>query len=81
MHWDWHRDFGWHAFGTRRDAFNLLPAELEAFRQRHALLSEAPTVFLGTLADTLEQIKVFTRSPGSNSFTRNHQPDNPGGGV
>src|SRR6478672_3764464 len=23
LHWDWDRDFGWHAFGTRRDQFNL----------------------------------------------------------
>jgi len=23
LHWDWDRDFGWHAFGTRRDSFNL----------------------------------------------------------
>ena len=38
LHWDWDRDFGWHAFGTRRDQFNLLPAGVEAFGEIRRLL-------------------------------------------
>ena len=90
MHWDWHRDFGWHAFGTRRDVFNLLPEGIKAFTQRHAQLIDAPTIFLETLADDLErvfqtnpnyahfeEIKVFTEFLGANSFAGNHEPDDP----
>jgi hypothetical protein len=50
LHWDWDRDFAWHAFGTRRDQFNLLPAGIEQFTHAHPHLHEAPALFLQTLA-------------------------------
>src|SRR5437879_1242543 len=55
LHWDWDRDFGWHAFGTRRDAFNLLPAGLGQFSHAHGHLGQAPALFLATLAAGLDR--------------------------
>lgn len=55
-HWDWDRDFGWHAFGTRRDAFNLTEAGVAEFAERHAHLRECVEVFRATLAGPLEQV-------------------------
>src|SRR3712207_8134788 len=43
LHWDWDREFGWHAFGTRRDDFNLLPRDRKSTRlnSSHANISYA----------------------------------------
>ena len=81
LHWSWDRDFGWHAFGTRRDSFNLTPQGVEQFAQVHAQLHEAPVLFQTTLAAGLERnfldnptyqpvagFKVFTEFLGPNSF-------------
>ena len=51
LHWDWDRDFGWHAFGTRRDEFNLTEAGVAQFVRRHAHLRESVAVIWGTLAE------------------------------
>src|SRR3954466_13092903 len=56
LHWDWDRDFGWHAFGTRRDAFNLLSEGVEQFGRTHAHLREAPALFLATLAAGVAEV-------------------------
>src|SRR6185436_6093169 len=56
LHWDWDRDFGWHAFGTRRDAFNLTPEGIDRFTAAHRQLGEAPGVFLATLEEGLEKV-------------------------
>lgn len=90
LHWDWDRDFGWHAFGTRRDAFNLSPDGIERFAELHRHLHEAPEVFLATLAEGLEKLftdhpsyrevreaKVFTEFLGPNSFAGLHREDDP----
>lgn len=90
LHWDWDRDFGWHAFGTRRDEFNLTDAGVEQFVQRHAHLSQSVGVFRATLADEIEKIlrdqpsyrdfqsvKVFTEFLGPNSFAGLHKEDDP----
>ena len=45
LHWDWERDFGWHAFGTRRDEFNLTPEGEAAFAAAHPGLEAAASVF------------------------------------
>ena len=50
LHWDWDRDFGWHAFGTRRDEFNLTEAGVAQFARRHAHLSQCIGVFRAMLA-------------------------------
>src|SRR3954454_10575923 len=81
LHWDWDRDYGWHAFGTRRDQFNLLPDGIEQFAPVHEHLREASGLFLATLAAGVEQVlrdndnygpfaavKVFTEFLGPNSF-------------
>ena len=90
LHWDWDRDFGWHAFGTRRDEFNLTEAGIGQFVQKHAHLSQCVDVFRNTLADGLERvflddpgyaevrsIKAFAEFLGPNSFAGLHRPDDP----
>ena len=90
LHWDWDRDFGWHAFGTRRDEFNLTESGGEQFAQRHAHLRQCIEVFRATLADGVEKVlrdhsgyrafqavKVFTEFLGPNSFAGLHKEDDP----
>lgn len=90
LHWCWDREFGWHAFGTRRDAFNLLPEGEAAFAAAHPGLEEAAGVFRDTLADPLEAVlrdhanyapfsavKAFTEFVGPNSFAGAHDPTDP----
>ena len=90
LHWEWDRAFGWHAFGTRRDQFNLLPEGIECFARVHKHLREAPGLFLRTLADPVGQIfsshpnyqafsslKVFTEFLGPNSFAGLHAAGDP----
>jgi hypothetical protein len=90
LHWDWDRDFGWHAFGTRRDEFNLTDAGIEQFAQRHAHLRQCVEVFRVTLAEGVEKVfsdrpsyrafqsfKVFTEFLGPNSFAGLHKEDDP----
>lgn len=90
LHWDWDRDFGWHAFGTRRDVFNLTAAGVEQFALQHAHLRACVEVFHAYLADGLERvfrehpaytaapaIKAFTEFLGPNSFAGLHKADDP----
>jgi hypothetical protein len=88
LHWDWDRDFGWHAFGTRRDEFNLTDAGVEEFSRRHAHLAQSVAVFQTTLADGIERVlrdhasyrdlqavRVFAEFLGPNSFAGLHKDD------
>src|ERR1700735_1956247 len=90
LHWDWDRDFGWHAFGTRRDAFNLTDAGVDQFSQKHTHLQQCVAVFRSTLADGLVKVfrehpeytgiqafKAFTEFLGPNSFAGLHKEDDP----
>jgi len=90
LHWDWDRDFGWHAFGTRRDVFNLTAEGIEQFTERHAHLREAVEVFHSTLADGIEEVlrnhakyydapavQAFTEFFGPNSFAGLHKEEDP----
>lgn len=90
LHWCWERDFGWHAFGTRRDEFNLTPDGIAAFNAAHPGLAEAAPAFLATLAEPLHAllcdqphyvrfpvVKAFTEFFGPNSFAGAHHPDDP----
>jgi hypothetical protein len=90
LHWNWDRDFGWHAFGTRRDEFNLTEAAVERFLQRHAHLRQCVEVFRASLADGVEKVllvhpsygefqavTVFTEFLGPNSFAGLHKEDDP----
>lgn len=94
LHWDWDRDFGWHAFGTRRDEFNLTAEGVAAFAGKHAHLRESVDVFRATLAGGLELVlrdnpryrefqafKAFTEFLGPNSFAGLHKQDDPKGGA
>jgi hypothetical protein len=90
LHWSWERDFGWHAFGTRRDEFQFTPAGTAAFAVAHPGLEDAPAVFLDTLAEPLALVlgepsdyrdrrayKVFTEFLGPNSFAGKQRADDP----
>jgi hypothetical protein len=66
LHWDWGRDFGWHAFGTRRDVFNLTAEGIEQFRGRHEHLGECVEVFHATIAAGLE--RVFREHPAYREY-------------
>ncbi|MGL6072598.1 MAG: hypothetical protein ACRC8S_00420 [Fimbriiglobus sp.] len=90
LHWDWDRDFGWHAFGTRRDEFNLTEAGIAQFNSRHAHLRQCVEVFQTSLAARIEQVfcenpayvgyqslKAFTEFLGPNSFAGLHKEDDP----
>ncbi len=90
LHWDWHRDFAWHSFGTRRDEFNLTGIGLKRFFQAHAELRQCVEVFWKTLAEPVEKIlrdhpnykdfpslKIFTEFLGPNSFAGRHKEDDP----
>ena len=90
LHWEWDRDFGWHAFGTRRDQFNLTDDGIESFGLRHAHLRECVDVFLSTLAEGIEKVlhdhphyrefssaKAFAEFFGPHSFAGLHKDDDP----
>jgi hypothetical protein len=86
LHWVWERDFGWHAFGTRRDRFDFTEAGIDSFSQMHNHLRECVAVFRETLADQLEaiflthpsyreiaSITAFTEFFGPGSFAGLHK--------
>jgi hypothetical protein len=90
LHWCWDRDFGWHAFGTRRDEFNLTADGIGAFNAAHPGLEDVTAVFLTTVGDPLESVlrdnptyamfaavKAFTEYLGPNSFAGAHVPEDP----
>ena len=90
LHWDWHRDFGWHTFGTRRDEFALVPIGVEQFAKVHAHLREAADIFQCGLAaeidgvlrtnaryEAVESATVFTEFVGPNSFAGLHKSEDP----
>jgi len=81
LHWTWQRDFGWHAFGTRRDSFNLLPQGIAEFEEAHPQLRGAAEVFLESLAQPLgialgqvQEAVAFTEYLGDGSFAGGHRP-------
>jgi len=91
LHWDCDRDFGWHAFGTRRDEFNLTPGGIGQFVAKHVQLAGAAEVFHETLEDGVEQglrdqpdcrgfqsVKAFTEFLGPDSFVGLHRGDDAG---
>lgn len=90
LHWDWDRAFGWHAFGTRRDSFELTAAGRAAFADRHVHLADAPAVFEATLAEPVadilarhpayagfDTVRVFAEYLGRESFAGLHRPNDP----
>lgn len=90
VHFDYERDFGWHAFGTRRDSFDLTPEGEARFAARHAHLAAVPAVFRATLAVGLEAVfrghpdyaefasfRAFAEFLGPNSFAGLHRADDP----
>ena len=90
LHWDWDRDFGWHSFGTRRDACNLTAEGIAEFSAKHAHLRQAPAVFQSDWAEpvakvfrdhpnyrNVQSMKIFTEFLGPHSFAGLHKEDDP----
>ncbi len=90
VHFEWHRDFGWHSFGTRRDSFNLDEMGIQAFTAKHEHLRECANIFYVSLAAILEHVflrnenyreassfKIFAEFFGPNSFAGLHVADDP----
>ena len=90
LHWDWERDFGWHSFGTRRDAFNLTAQGIADFQAKHDHLTETVTIFETTLADGCAEVfnthpayqmhprfKIFAEFLGAHSFAGLHKNEDP----
>ncbi len=86
LHWDWDRSFGWHAFGTRRDEFNLTETGISDFERAHPNLAGCAALFADTLARALETVfrtnvnyaefsamKAFTEFLGPDSFAGLHK--------
>jgi hypothetical protein len=87
LHWEWDRDFGWHAFGTRRDQFDLGAEGTDAFHAAHPGLGDCVNLFRAHLAEQLDRLfrelpdyathaemKAFTEYAGPNSFAGQHRP-------
>ncbi len=64
VHFDWHSDFGFHAFGTRRDVFNLDEAGIARFEATHPGLDGTTSPFL-ELADRLDAHLRRALAPGA----------------
>lgn len=90
LHFCWERDFGWHAFGTRRDRFNLTEHGIADFTEAHPELADAAEVFERTLAKGLGEVlelradlELFTEATafceflGESSFAGQHRADEP----
>lgn len=78
LHWDWDRDFGWHAFGTRRDSYNLLEAGIAEFEKDHPNLVGAARLFQPIdLPAGTQQAVLFTEYLGDRSFAGSHHPEDP----
>ena len=56
QHFCWERGFGWHAFGTRRDRFNLTEHGITEFTEAHPELAGTAEVFERTLAKGLAEV-------------------------
>jgi RNA ligase len=89
LHWIWDEELGWYAFGTRRDRFDLDERGIAEFNAAHPGLEEAPKIFVGDLAKSLDdvfksnqhyhcsEITVFTEFLGAQSFAGMHKQDDP----
>ena len=89
LHWVWDSEIGWHAFGTRRNRFDLDAAGVAEFNAAHPGLEQAAPVFLESWAEELSsvlkahenygstEISAFTEYVGVNSFAGQHKHDDP----
>ena len=89
LHWVWDRDFGWHAFGMRRNRYNLDEAGISEFNANHKGIEQAPEIFCSDFGPKLEaifrenpdydsqEITVFTEFLGPGSFAGQHLPEDP----
>lgn len=85
VHFDWNRQQGWQAFGTRRDRFPWDPQGIDQFEQKHPELNQVADAFTLALAETLQakfvsdqrceawsQVRCFGEYFGPHSFAGGH---------
>jgi hypothetical protein len=88
LHWVWHRELGWHAFGTRRDVFDLSEGGIARFSAAHPGLDDCVDLFRATLAGGVEavfrewlgdceEVRAFTEYAGPQSFAGRHRDGDP----
>lgn len=92
LHWVWHKELGWYAFGTRRDRFDLDAKGIAEFNEAHPGLEEAVEIFHRTYAKLGEypiphkyaptsplthEVVLFTEFLGNQSFAGSHIKDDP----
>ncbi|PQO28817.1 RNA ligase family protein [Blastopirellula marina] len=88
VHFDWNREHGWHAFGTRRDWFSWDQHGLELFEEIHPELNQLAFAFTQTLAEGLQakfvtdsrcsswtEVRCFGEYFGPSSFAGRHRAD------
>lgn len=87
LHWVWQREFGWRAFGMRRNRYCLNDEGVAEFQACHPDCRDAPDLFQRELAEPLEdvfrlnsnyavpEITVFTEYCGKQSFAGTHKVD------
>ncbi|MCA9178764.1 MAG: hypothetical protein KDB14_30085, partial [Planctomycetales bacterium] len=85
LHWAWDCELGWHAFGTRRDRFDLDAYGIKEFAGAHPELESAARLFRQSLEGPLtavlrdqncfnsSQIVAFTEFLGASSFAGRHR--------
>lgn len=89
IHWAWNFELGWHAFGTRRNRFDLDEMGIRAFHKSHVGMEGIVELFHNTLAPKLESafkdrpaygredLLAFTEFYGPNSFAGKHLATDP----
>lgn len=55
LHWVWKPEFGWYAFGVRRNRYDLDKLGIEEFNAAHPGLEKAVSLFQAQLISALEQ--------------------------
>lgn len=87
LHWEWERDRGWHAFGTRGASYPFAPGGFAEFAEKHDGLHDATLIFQNQFADQMAailnegsgsgQYVALTEFVGPNSFAGMHKADDP----
>lgn len=90
LHWVWHKDKGFYAFGTRRDRYDYTPDGIREFIYSHRFLKDAPEIFKDSYQFLENHIKpydyeptdedsgnvvLFTEFLGDRSFAGTHKHD------
>lgn len=61
IHWAWDATLGWHAFGTRRDRFDLDDNGIAEFNSSHPGLEDCSGLFLNSLEPLVTDVFYHLR--------------------